>query len=73
MSLVNDVENTGQSQSKRKTIPYLTPIQKSTQNLDVRPETIKLLEENTRMLFDIALNNITGKENRSKNKQMGLN
>ena len=46
---------------------------------NVRPATIKLLEENTgSLLFDIGLCNIfsgyvsSGKGNKSKNKQMGL-
>ena len=49
------------------------------QHLNVRPETIKILEENTgSMLFHIRLSNIfwiclSGKGNKIKNKQKGLN
>ena len=48
-------------------------------DLNLRPETIKLLEESiSSVLFDIRIINIffasisSGKRNKSKNKQMGL-
>ena len=80
VSSTYDVSKTRQLRSKRQNDHYHT--QKSVQNgldLKVRPEAIKLLEENIgSMLLDISLSNIfpdmfsLGKENKSKNKQMGL-
>ena len=55
--------------------PYCTPLTKiQIKNLNVRPETIKLLEENTEEnLLGISLgNDIFGYDNKGRNKQVGV-